>query len=402
MNTDFIVIGGGVIGLRIAIRLRELFPQQSVCLIEKEKTFGFHASGRNSGILHAGFYYTPDSLKAKLTREGNKRLSAYCVERNIPILRCGKLVVAKNKQEIRGLEELFHRGKKNGVELYIVDEKEVDRLEPQARTFEKAIYSPSTASVNPKDVVNAYVQEAKDIGVELLLDTQYLSKKGKAIVTNKGKMGFGYLFNAAGLYADKIAKDFELSQNYQILPFKGLYLFGDNPQPGLKMHIYPVPDIANPFLGVHFTLTIDGKVKIGPTAIPAFWRENYDISGNFRFKELVEIVGLELALLLRNDFNFRSLALSELPKFSKTYMIRLAGQLVKTINPKIFKTWGKPGIRAQLFDKKARKLVMDFCYEKNEESLHILNAVSPAFTCSIPFAEYVLDCWMERSGLAVG
>lgn len=396
MNADFLVIGGGVVGLRIAIRLRELFPNKSVSLIEKEEDFGVHASGRNSGVLHAGFYYSPDSLKARFTREGNRRLTAYCLERKIPILQCGKLVVTRNEKEVQVLEELFSRGQKNGVELFMVDEREAEKLEPQARTFRKAIHSPTTSSVNQKDVVKAYVQEAREKGVTLLPGTRYLGREGKAVRTEKGRISFGFLFNAAGLYADKIARDFGLSERYRILPFKGLYLIGTSPIPSLNMHLYPVPDIANPFLGVHFTKTIDGKLKIGPTAIPAFWRENYTFGQNFRWKEFVEIVGLELGVLVRNDFGFRSLAMSELPKFSKGHMVRLASEMVKTIDPENFRTWGKPGIRAQLFNLVERKLVTDFCYEQGEDSLHILNAVSPAFTCAIPFAEYVLGQWMQN------
>ena len=397
-NTDFLVIGGGVIGLRIAIRLKELFPSESVCLIEKEEDFGAHASGRNSGVLHAGFYYSPDSLKARFTREGNRRLTADCLERKIPILQCGKLVVTRNEEEVRVLEELYSRGLKNGVELTMIDDREAERLEPQARTFQKAILSPTTSSVNPKDVVNAYVQEARERGVTLLPGTQYLGREGKVVRTETGRISFGFLFNAAGLYADRIARDFGLSQRYRILPFKGLYLVGTKPSPALNMHLYPVPDIANPFLGVHFTRTIDGKVKIGPTAIPAFWRENYTFSQKFHWGEFAEIVGTELGVFLRNDFGFRSLAMSELPKFSKGHMVRLASGMVKTIDSKNFMTWGKPGIRAQLFDLVKRKLVMDFCFEQNAESLHILNAVSPAFTCAIPFAEHVIDQWRMNPG----
>ncbi len=393
---DVLVIGGGVIGLRIAIRWKELFPKQKICLIEKESAFGMHASRRNSGVIHAGFYYSPDSLKAKLTREGSRRLRTYCAERNIPLLSCGKLVVAQRATELSALRELFERGQTNGVELYELDEKEVSTLDPNVRTVGKAVYSPTTASVDPSLVVEAYVCEAEERGVILQSSTQYLGKRGSTILTTQGEIKAGYVVNAAGLYADKIARDFGCARELAILPFKGLYLVSKDPNPALRMHVYPVPHANYPFLGVHFTRTVDGKLKIGPTAIPAFWRENYTLRENFKWGEFGEIMANELGLLVHNRFHFAKLAWEEMQKFSKRRLLKRAASLVHVLHPEQYHTWGQPGIRAQLIDKKKRTLVMDFCVERTADSLHILNAVSPAFTCAISFAEYVLQEVRER------
>lgn len=390
-TADFLIIGGGVIGLNIALLAKRRNAKSRVILIEKEDICGAHASGRNSGVLHAGFYYTADSLKARFTRDGNRLLTQYCLDRGLRINRCGKLVVAKNASELESLSELLHRGKANGVELEEITEKEAHEIEPRVKTFEKALFSPTTSSVDPKQVINSLVEDAKAAGIEIWSETTYLSKTHNGVQTSRGKISAGYVINTAGLYADKIAKDFGFSEDYQVLPFKGLYLYGDEPQGAIKTHIYPVPDLKNPFLGVHFTLTAEGKIKIGPTAIPAFWREHYKGVENFSARELIEIVGRELGLFISNDFGFRKLAVQELTKHFQPRMVRLASELISGINRDAYRRWGAPGIRAQLFDIKRRRLEMDFCYEGDEFSFHVLNAVSPAFTCSISFSEYLFD-----------
>jgi L-2-hydroxyglutarate oxidase len=191
------------------------------------------------------------------------------------------------------------------------------------------------------------------------------------------------------LYADKIAKDFGFAEHYRILPFKGLYLYAEDRTEPLKTNIYPVPDLRNPFLGVHHTVTVDGRTKIGPTAIPCFWREHYHGLKNFHPGEFLEVVSQEMGLLIRNDLDFRKLAWKEMRKFSRRRMVDLAAELVTGIRPEHYKRWGAPGIRAQLLDTRSRKLEMDFKLEGDEHSLHVLNAVSPAFTCAMSFSEYV-------------
>jgi L-2-hydroxyglutarate oxidase LhgO len=384
-------VGGGIVGITLALELKRRQPQARVTLLEKEEAFGMHASGRNSGVLHAGFYYTADSLKARFTREGNRRLTEYCSERGLRLRRCGKLVVARDAHDLPGLNELMRRACVNGVPLEEVTEQEVREIEPRARTFERALYSPTTASVDPNEVLTALVCDARDRGVVLLHGTQYLGHRGDSVETSGGTIAAGYVVNAAGLYADRIARDYGFSERYEILPFKGLYLKSAPEGASFRTHIYPVPDLRRPFLDVHITLTTNGTVKIGPTAIPAFWREHYGGLRNFKLTESASIVAREARLFVRNDFGFRGLALAEMRRYGRRHLVDGAAALATDIRPEHFRKWGPAGIRAQLFDVRERKLEMDFKFEGDDRSFHVLNAVSPAFTCALSFSEHLVD-----------
>ncbi|MEX2491383.1 MAG: L-2-hydroxyglutarate oxidase [Nitrospirales bacterium] len=388
-KTDFLIIGGGVIGLSIARQLKHLYTDSSVVILEKESACGLHASGRNSGVLHAGFYYSPDSLKAQLTRQGNERLRQYCQEKKIKINQCGKLVVTKDHTELSAMDELVKRGKANNISLQEISELEAREIEPRVKTFERALYSPTTATVDPTEIVTAMVKDAQHEGVEIHYESGYQSRKGAVVHSSKTSYDTGYIVNAAGLYADHIARDFGFSENYRILPFKGLYLYSNEPPGTIRTNVYPVPDLRNPFLGVHVTVTSQGKAKIGPTAIPAFWREQYEGFGNFKFSELVDVLVRQAGLFMFSEFDFKRLAVEEIQKYSRTHLVKLATSLMEGITPERYESWGRPGIRAQLLDTKKRKLEMDFVLEGDSRSMHVLNAVSPAFTCSLPFAEYV-------------
>jgi len=389
--TDFLIIGGGVIGVNLAIKAARRFPDSSVTLIEKEADCGEHASGRNSGVLHAGFYYSADSLKARLTKEGNQQLVDHCLEHGLRINRCGKLVVARNAEDLPVLQELLIRAKHNGVELYEITEAEAIEIEPRVCTYQRALFSPTTSSVNPNEVMHSFVTEARQAGVSIKRNTCYLSSENGIVRTTQGDIKAGYVINAAGLYADKIAKDYGFSEHYRILPFKGLYLYANNKIEALRTNIYPVPDLRNPFLGVHHTVTHNGHSKIGPTAIPCFWRENYHGFDNFHLKEFLEVVTRETELFIRNDFDFRKLAWEEIQKIYRPRIVKLARELVSGIRPEHYTQWGKPGIRAQLLDIRNRRLEMDFKMEGDKRSFHVLNAVSPGFTCSMSFSDYVFQ-----------
>jgi L-2-hydroxyglutarate oxidase LhgO len=391
VTSDFLVIGGGVVGLNIARRLRRVFPGASVRLIEKEVDCGLHASGRNSGVLHAGFYYSPDSLKAKFTWNGNRLLTAYCEEKGIPLNRCGKLVVARDRREHEGLDELLRRGRANGIPLESISEKEAKAIEPRVKTFERALFSPATSTVDPALVMQAIKKDALEEGVQLHCGVRYLSFRKEQVETTGGTYDAGYVVNAAGLYADRIARDFGFAERYRILPFKGLYLYSSEPPGSIRTNIYPVPDLKNPFLGVHFTVASSGKAKIGPTAIPGLWREQYSGMSNFHLNEFCEVAMRGIGLLASSNFDFKALALREAAKYSKYKMVSLASDLAEGVRPEHYQSWGKPGIRAQLLDTKKRKLEMDFVLEGDKRSMHVLNAVSPAFTCSLPFSEYVCE-----------
>jgi L-2-hydroxyglutarate oxidase LhgO len=388
---DFLVIGGGIVGICIARELKDRFKEADVTVVEKEASCGLHASGRNSGVIHAGFYYSAESLKAKFTRAGNQAMTAYCETRNIPLNRCGKLVVAQNEGELPQLEELLRRGAANGVPLESLTEDEARKIEPRVKTYQKAIFSPSTSSADPVKVIDAMKQDAVAEGITIITGAAYVRRDGREVVTRQGQFAAGHVVNAAGLYADKIALDFGFSENYRILPFKGLYLHSDEPPGSLRTNIYPVPDLRNPFLGVHFTVRETGHIKIGPTAIPAFWREQYGTFDNFRFGEFVEILFREAGLMFSSSFDFKQLAVEELKKYSRPHLVALASRLASGVDIKHYRRWGQPGIRAQLLDIRSRKLEMDFVIEGDERSTHLLNAVSPGWTCSLPFASYVVD-----------
>lgn len=388
---DFLVIGGGIIGLNLAIVARQRHPRRRVVLLEKEKSCGLHASGRNSGVLHAGFYYTDDSLKARFTRDGNRALTVYCEERGLRINKCGKLVVARNPDDLPGLDELLRRGRANGVELHAISRKEAEEIEPRAKTCERALFSPTTSSVDPREVMASFVRDAQAANIEILAGTRYLGHARNGVRTSRGAITAGYVINAAGLYADRVARDYGFARHYRILPFKGLYLYANEGANAVRTNIYPVPDLSNPFLGVHYTITADRKVKIGPTAAPAFWREHYTGLANISLGELGEIVAREAGLFFRNDFGFRHLALSELRKYSKRNMVSMAASLANNVDPRHYTDWGQPGVRAQLLDIRERRLEMDFRFEGDNRSFHVLNAVSPAFTCSLPFCRYLFD-----------
>jgi (S)-2-hydroxyglutarate dehydrogenase len=390
-TTDFLVIGGGVVGVNIALQAKRHFPDSSVTLIDKETGCGEHASGRNSGVLHAGFYYTADSLKARLTKEGNRRLTEYCIERGLGINRCGKLVVARNADEFPVLDELLARAERNGVILESISEVEAREIEPRVRTFERALFSPATASVDPRQVMREFVSDAGRAGIRIFNNAEYTGHKNGVVYTNNGTIAAGYVINAAGLYADKIAKDYGFAQHYRILPFKGLYLYANEKLEPLRTNIYPVPDLRNPFLGVHHTVTVEGKSKIGPTAMPCFWREHYRGLHNFRLGEFLEVITREADLFIRNDFGFRKLAWEETWKIYRPRLVELAAELMNGLRTEYYTTWGTPGIRAQLLDTATRKLEMDFRMEGDDRSFHILNAVSPAFTCAMTFSEYTFQ-----------
>jgi L-2-hydroxyglutarate oxidase LhgO len=392
-TTDYLIIGAGIIGLAIARELRNRFPGADITVLEKEPDVAYHSSGRNSGVLHAGFYYSADSLKAKFTREGNQQMKAYCKLHNLKINECQKVVVAKDESEIEPLHELDRRGKKNGVDVKIITEAELKEIDPNAKTFRYALYSPSTATVDPTEVNMAIKKELQTQGVRFCFGEGYSHRlDGNTIQTTTGKaISAGKIINAAGLYADKIAKAYGFSKNYTIIPFKGIYLKYTKKDKPIRTNIYPVPNLKNPFLGVHYTITVDGTIKIGPTSIPAFWRENYKGMDNFRLDELGNIIGWEARLFLSNAFGFRNLAFEEMRKYNKSWFVEQATKLVHTIDRSGFTDWSKPGIRAQLLNTTTLELVQDFVVEGDASTIHVLNAVSPAFTSSFPFAKWVVE-----------
>ncbi|MDN5086585.1 L-2-hydroxyglutarate oxidase [Aliarcobacter butzleri] len=379
MEYDYLIVGSGIIGMTIAYELINQNNSLKIAIIDKEDNVAKHASGRNSGVLHAGFYYTANSLKAKFTVDGNKFMKEFCSNYDIAVKATQKIVVAKDEKELEGIYELQKRAEINGVDTKVIDEEEVLKIDSNIKTYKKALFSPNTASVDPKEVCYKLRDILKEKGVKFFFNTSF----------EDCKLEYKYLINSAGTYADKIAQKFGLAKNYTMLPFKGIYLKYMTNKTDIKTNIYPVPNLANPFLGVHYTITSDGSIKIGPTAIPAFWRENYENFRNFNLQEMIEILYYEVKLFLFNSFNFRNLAIEEMKNYNSKIFIQKAKNMVKDIGNDF-----KPipaGIRAQLLNTKTNELVQDFVVEHGVNSTHVLNAVSPAFTCSFAFAKYVVN-----------
>ncbi len=339
----------------------------------------------------AVFYMLGSITLMTASKLDSQAMRAYCKENALQLNECGKLVVATSEEEVEGLEELKRRGDANGVRLEWVDEEEMAKIDPNARTHQKALFSPMTATVDPIEICQCMKKELIEKGVSFQFKTRYKSHDPDHLTTNRSKMQVDYIINCAGLQADRIARRFGFSKDYVIMPFKGLYLkYGEVTQ-DVRTNIYPVPNLENPFLGVHYTVTADGTIKIGPTATPAFWRENYRGLSRFRPGEFLQVSYYMLRLFLSNSFGFRRLAFSEMKKYNRRHFVNLASGMVKEIDRKGFKKRSKPGIRAQLLHKKTLELVQDFVIQGDDRSLHVLNAVSPAFTCSIAFASHVVD-----------
>jgi L-2-hydroxyglutarate oxidase LhgO len=398
-TADLVVIGGGVVGLALARSwlLRE--PQAHVVVLEKETELAAHASGRNSGVLHAGFYYAPDSLKARLTRDGNRQLRAFCVEHGVPVLDTGKVVVATAEDRLDALDELARRGLANGVEIEMVDEAALREIEPMARTVTRALWSPTTAVADPAGVVRALADDVRGRGGRIELGSRAISgEQGWVMTSTAGRISTGHIINAAGLYADSVAHWFGVGEEYRMLPFKGLYWYS-NWEPGrLKRHIYPVPDPRNPFLGVHLTVTVDGRAKVGPTAIPALWREDYGGLANFSPGELMQIVGLYPRFLASPHHHVPALIRSELPKYWRRHLVREAAALAPAIRTHDFRTRGRVGVRAQLLHVPSGRLELDFVVRSGDRSTHILNAVSPAWTSALAVGDHVVNGILSGPG----
>lgn len=391
-TVDVAVIGGGIVGLAIADAWLTKFPNARILVLEKESDVGQHASGRNSGVLHAGFYYTPDSLKAKLTRQGNMMLRDFCARSGIPVRDTGKVVVTRTEEEIPALLELANRGNHNGVPLEIVNEQELRRLEPLARTAQSALWSPTTAVADPVLVMTSLLQNLQRRGVSIHLNSRVSKVEPGRVTTSTGATFFaGHIVNAAGLHADKIAHAFGEALEYSILPFKGLYWYLNWPAGRLTRHVYPVPDPRNPFLGVHLTVTSSGLVKVGPTATPALWREAYDKCRNFNFGEFTDIASTYPRFLFSKHHDVPRLICEEVPKYLKSAIVKQATSLVPSVAAQDFDHKGRTGVRAQLYHSHHNRLEMDFVVLHSEGRTHILNAVSPGWTSAFAFAAHVIQ-----------
>jgi L-2-hydroxyglutarate oxidase LhgO len=387
-QTDVLIVGAGIVGLSIGIALLQAEKGIRVLIVDKEPAAGEHASGRNSGVLHAGFYYSPDSLKAKFCREGNLELRKLCKDNSIPIQECGKVVVSRNSEEDGRLDLLYSRGLSNGVELELLEKTELSKYEPLAVTHQRFLWSPNTAISDPRAVTKAMVSKFEGLGGKLSYGQRIEFQRAQDGVSAKN-IRAKYVINSAGAQSDRLAKELGLAKRYAMVPFMGVYRAVSSDYLPLKRLVYPVPHPINPFLGVHFTLTLDGKVKIGPTAIPVIGREQYSLFEGWSLSDIGQAITATRALIQGPSHKFGEILKSELPKLRERSLVRESALLVP--GAMSIRRWQKkpPGIRSQLVDIKTGKLEQDFIVENFENSTHILNAVSPGWTSALPFGRWV-------------
>jgi L-2-hydroxyglutarate oxidase len=389
---DVVIIGAGVVGLSTGIALLQSRPSLTVIIAEKEREIALHASGRNSGVIHAGFYYSPNSLKAKFCRDGNFELRKLAKKYGIPIKDVGKVVVAKNEDEDSRLGTLFERGIANGVELEIHPQEKLKDFEPLAITHNRFMWSPNTGISDSISIVKAMRDEFLSLGGEIYFNTKVnLTESRGEIHDSSNQFIFKYVVNAAGAQADRISRSVGIGTEYAMLPFMGVYRATSEKNLPLQRLVYPVPHPINPFLGVHFTLTIDGKVKIGPTAIPIAGREQYSFTEGWSGSDIAQALKGMKSLITGDSHDFGAILKSEWPKIIQKLLVKESTELVPTAVG--VKDWHRkpPGIRAQLVHLPTGKLEQDFVVTSQANATHVLNAVSPGWTSSIPFGRYLAD-----------
>ncbi len=394
MNTSFdvAITGAGIIGLATGMRLLEQFFGLRVAILEKENMIAAHQTGHNSGVIHSGVYYRPGSLKARLCISGRNELVRFCREHNVEHEICGKVVIATRDEELAALADLYRRGSENGVPgLQMLRSAEVKEFEPYAHCI-RGLRVPGAGIVDFRRVAKAYADVFVQKGGELFLGAKVervkdLGQKTLRIETGRGVFQSRVLINCAGLYSDHLARSSGLYPPCRIVPFRGEYY---RIKPGraflVKNLIYPAPDPRFPFLGVHFTRMIDGRIEAGPNAVLAFAREGYSKA---------RIVPLELLETLSYDGFWRLISkhwktgMGEMMRsFSKSLFTRALQDLVPAICADDLERGGA-GVRAQALGHDG-KLLDDFVIQQTENMIHVLNAPSPAATSSLAIAKFIV------------
>lgn len=394
MNTSFdvAITGAGIIGLATAMTLLEEFPGLRVAVLEKETMIASHQTGHNSGVIHSGLYYRPGSLKSRLCISGRDELVRFCREHNVEHDICGKVVIATREDELPALAELYRRGSENGViGLQMLTPEEVKEFEPYAQCI-GGMLVPGAGIVDFRKVAEAYADVFCKKGGELFLGAKVkkvkdLGEKTLRIETGRGVFKSRVLINCAGLYSDRVAKSSGLCPPCRIVPFRGEYY---RIKPGraflVKNLIYPVPDPRFPFLGVHFTRMIDGRIEAGPNAVLAFAREGYRRT-QIAPLELLETLGY--AGFWRLVSRYWKTGMGEMMRsFSKSLFARALQDLLPSISKDDLEPGGA-GVRAQALGNDG-KLLDDFVIQQTEKMIHVLNAPSPAATSSLAIAKHVV------------
>ena len=395
-KTDYLIIGGGMVGLSIANQLKEKSPHSKNYNCREKNELGKHSSGRNSGVLHAGIYYKPGTLKAKVCINGARRLLEWCNKEKLKVLKCGKVISPQTRELDKQIDFLYKRGLTNGAEVRIIDKDEFKDRVPDGYTASgRALWSPNTSVVTPKKIIERLKNILESKGVIF-----FFNKEIRNINCSENKIEFSeqlfikykFLINSSGIQSDKVAHKFGLGLNYKIMPFKGIYWKLAKSCPlEFKTNLYPVPDLNLPFLGIHVTPDLQGNINLGPTAIPAFGRENYQNLQNLEPLMSINFLGELLNQWIQNKGGFRKYSTEQLLHGLKPFFLNSAKLLIPNLKNEHLVQSDKVGIRAQLFDINKKELVNDFKVEYRENSVHILNAISPAFTASFEFADLILE-----------
>ncbi len=388
---DFIIVGGGIVGVSTALTLIKQNPSKKILLLEKEKSFAHHQTGHNSGVIHAGVYYEPGSLKAEFCREGLKETIAFCNTHGIPYEQCGKLLVATNDIELQRMGKLFERCKANNIEAEILNQEKLHEIEPNVFGI-GAILVKSTGIVDYTLITKKMSEQFESLGGEFLLNSKVTNldenKERIQVITSNETLNSKYLICCAGLMADRVAKLLNIKINFQIIPFRGEYFRLKEKHNSLVKHlIYPIPDPDLPFLGVHLTKMIDGTITLGPNAVLGFKREGYGMF-NFSLRDTIQFLSfkgfykvvkknLKSGLYEMKNSIFKRGYLKEVQKYSPQIKLN---DLVPY----------PAGIRAQAVLEDGT-LVHDFLFAESERSIHVCNAPSPAATSAIPIGKYITE-----------
>ncbi len=396
---DVAIVGGGIVGLATAMELLSKYPNLKVAILEKEDRIAMHQSGHNSGVLHSGLYYKPGSLKARLCVRGKQALLRFCDEHGIPYNLCGKVVVALDESELPRLNDLYQRGLTNGVPgVEMIGPERLRELEPHT-TGIKAIYSPFTGIIDYVRVADAYAQIVQDKGGEILTNhevTEIIKGKPVVLETTGGDLEADYLITCAGLQSDRLARMTGAPDNLRIVPFRGDY-YTLKPEKAYlcKSLIYPVPDPAFPFLGVHFTIRMDGEVWAGPNAVLAFAREGYS-RWQVNPRDLAEVFGYQGFWTMAA--RYWKMGLAEMYRdYSKpAFVAAMQAYIPELTGDDVI--FGPSGVRAQALASDG-SLVDDFSILNSKNIIHVRNAPSPAATSSLAIAETIVGAAGRAFGL---
>lgn len=394
--TEYLIIGAGIVGITVALELKRRVPGARITILEKEQELGRHSSGRNSGVIHSGIYYPPGTLKSAVCAQGAREMIAFHEQHGLPMRRCGKVLVAVRPEDDPQIDLLMARAAQNGIAAELLDEEGLREVEPAARSATgRAIFVPITSVGDPAGVLHVLRQQMKDAGIRLMCGAPIATANDvarEAMLSDGTRVTYGHVINTAGLHADTVARRFDAGHRYVLLPFKGLYWKMD-PEAGISFRrlIYPVPDLRVPFLGVHTTTTVDGTTYFGPTAVPAFGREQYKGFTGMSVSESTRILMTLAQQFAYGRDGFRRLAWQEGRRYFKPWFADAARAIVPRLRAEYLLPTDKVGIRAQMLDRQEGRLVNDFLIETGRHSTHVLNAISPAWTGAFPFARYLCD-----------